>query len=286
MTSLISAVSFLFSCGIFSPVTQAPAISNTQCPTLLLPRVVATRLGTSRRCSIGALNHTGVANTSPLKNAGPLWTAQLYDYTGSGVTSISSSAAVTNGNVYVAAAASSLFNQCRHGRAQWNCTTTNAANPFYSSPAVAGGLVYIGNNDYNLTCFDATTGATKWTYQTGGAIWSSPAVVNGRVYVGTTDLYVYCLNASTGAFLWKNETDSNIYCSPAVVNGRVYIGTNGGSIYCLDANTGYVIWNNQTTYPIQDSSPAVANGYVYVGDEQMYPVLLGRCIALMPRRGG
>ena len=56
-----------------------------------------------------------------------------------------------------------------------------------SSPAVANGIVYVGSGDARLWAFDATTGATKWTGNTTGAVFSSPAVANGVVYVGSND---------------------------------------------------------------------------------------------------
>jgi mannitol-specific phosphotransferase system IIBC component len=38
-----------------------------------------------------------------------------------------------------------------------------------------------------------STGAHVWNYTTGGGVYSSPAVAGGRVYVGSDDGKVYCL---------------------------------------------------------------------------------------------
>ena len=40
-----------------------------------------------------------------------------------------------------------------------------------------------------------SSGALSWTYTTGGAVDSSPAVVGGVVYIGSSDDKVYALNA-------------------------------------------------------------------------------------------
>ncbi|MCX6665601.1 MAG: PQQ-binding-like beta-propeller repeat protein [Euryarchaeota archaeon] len=66
---------------------------------------------------------------------------------------------------------------------------------------------------------------------------------------------------------------SSIYCYPTVANGKVYIGTHctsttpggSGELYCLDANgNGNIkIWSYLAD--ISFSSPAVADGKVYVG---------------------
>ncbi len=45
-----------------------------------------------------------------------------------------------------------------------------------SSPAVANGVIYVGDWDYNLYALNAVTGAKLWNYTTGGIIWSNQAV--------------------------------------------------------------------------------------------------------------
>jgi hypothetical protein len=74
-----------------------------------------------------------------------------------------------------------------------------------SSPAVAGGVLYVGSFDHRLYAFDASgCGAAAcsplWTGR-GGEIFSSPAVADGVVYVGANDgkLYAYDLVAGPTA---------------------------------------------------------------------------------------
>ena len=62
---------------------------------------------------------------------------------------------------------------------------------------------------------------------------SSPAVVGGVVFIGSEDDNVYALNANTGAKLWNYTTDYMVDSSPAVVDGVVYVGTDAGSVYAL-----------------------------------------------------
>jgi eukaryotic-like serine/threonine-protein kinase len=71
-----------------------------------------------------------------------------------------------------------------------------------SSPAVANGVVYIGNWDGTVYALKASTGAKLWSYKTGG-VASSPGVANGVMYVGSFDGNVYALNANTGTKLWS-----------------------------------------------------------------------------------
>ncbi len=138
----------------------------------------------------------------------------------------------------------------------------------YSSPAVVGGLVYVGSGDNSTYCLNATTGSLVWSYKTGSSVWSSPAVFGGLVYVGSgyPDDHVYCLNATTGALVWSYKTGSYVWSSPAVVGGLVYVGSGDNSTYCLNATTGALVWSYKTGSSVW-SSPAVADGKVYVGSD-------------------
>jgi PQQ-like domain len=56
-----------------------------------------------------------------------------------------------------------------------------------SSPAIIGGVVYVGAEDDNVYALNATDGAVIWNYTTIGLVGSSQAVVNGVVYIGSYD---------------------------------------------------------------------------------------------------
>lgn len=77
-----------------------------------------------------------------------------------------------------------------------------------------------------------------WSYATLNLIGSSPAVVGGMVYVGSDDDSVYALKASTGANVWSFTTGSDIDSSPAVSDGAVYIGSFDHKLYRFDLAGG------------------------------------------------
>jgi hypothetical protein len=103
----------------------------------------------------------------------------------------------------------------------------------FSSPAVVGGIVYVGSVGNMVYALNATTGAQVWSYPTGREVFSSPAVADGVVYVGSEDHNVYALDATTGAKIWNYTTGSWVDSSPAVVDGVVYVGSGDYKLYAF-----------------------------------------------------
>jgi len=183
---------------------------------------------------------------------------------------------------------------------EFRAPTGGAVN---SSPAVAGGVVYVGSDDGRLYAFDAggVTGcsgaprqcAPLWTATAGDAVDSSPAVVNGVVYVGSSfadqsgALSAFDAAGSRGcggspktcAPLWTAPVGGSVSSSPTVAGGVAYVTSADGSLYAFDASgttgcsgvpkTCTPLWRayvgTDDTSGFVASSPAVADGVVYVG---------------------
>ncbi len=62
-----------------------------------------------------------------------------------------------------------------------------------SSPLLNNNTLYIGSDDYNMYCMDATTGDILWNYTVKGYIYSSPVLHNGSIYFGSCDWTVSCI---------------------------------------------------------------------------------------------
>jgi len=188
----------------------------------------------------------------------------------------------------------------------WTTIGVPASTGNPGSPAVAGGVLYIA--DGSLYAFDAAgsascTGTPKtcaplWTAAMpgGGPTTGAPAVADGMVYVATTYSGLYAFgaagsaNCSTGATgktcapLWNAPAPYSSEGTPAVANGVVYVTTTGG-LAAFAAGAGSCpgtaaattctvapLWTSATGGPTDStSSPAVANGVVYVtGDGGIY----------------
>jgi outer membrane protein assembly factor BamB len=158
----------------------------------------------------------------------------------------------------------------------------------FSSPVVAGGVVFVGSNDHYLYALDARKGKELWKFKTGANIASTPAVIGGVVFFLSNDGSAYAVNAQTGKLKWKFETGgesrlemAGLYgiapslevvpdpwdfyiSSPTVVDGSVYFGSGDHNIYALDAATGKLQWKAKAG-DVVHSSPAVADGVLYIG---------------------
>ena len=104
--------------------------------------------------------------------------------------------------------------------------------PFYSSAAVTATRVVLGGRDkmvHGLTL----AGKAAWTFTTRARVESSPAIAGGRVFVGSNDGRFYVLGLSNGAKLWEFNAGAPLSASPAIANGRIVIGSQDGRLYCF-----------------------------------------------------
>ena len=108
-----------------------------------------------------------------------------------------------------------------------------------TSPAVAGGIIYLGTAEYDgdtiagrVIAIRASDGELVWSHTVSNRqfIRSAPTVATGVVYDGQQSGAVFALDAETGARLWSSNTGATIGnaspgSSPVIVDGRLYIGT-------------------------------------------------------------
>ncbi|WP_254763419.1 PQQ-binding-like beta-propeller repeat protein [Natrinema marinum] len=73
-----------------------------------------------------------------------------------------------------------------------------------TSPAVAGGTIYVTNSG-QITALEAETGSERWTAETYGN--RPPVIADGVVYVSGLDT-VEAYNGSDGGFLWGYQSDA------------------------------------------------------------------------------
>ena len=104
--------------------------------------------------------------------------------------------------------------------------------PFYSSAAVFQDRIVVGGRDKMVHGLDLA-GKSVWTFATQARVESSPAIAGGRVFVGSNDGRFYVLNLTTGAKLWEFTAGAPLSASPAIARGRIVIGSQDGRLYCF-----------------------------------------------------
>lgn len=162
-----------------------------------------------------------------------------------------------------------------------------------SSPAVVGGIVYIGSTDGNLYAVDRDSGAQKWKFDAKSRVVSSPAVTNGVVYFTAYDGNFYAVDATSGQLKWKFQTGGErrfaathlhgsqpaaeimpdpfdtFLSSPLVSDDAVFFGSGDGNVYSLNAASGAMNWKFKTG-DVVHASPALADGTLFIGSWDSY----------------
>ena len=148
---------------------------------------------------------------------------------GEGPTSYPSYPLVVNDVVFIAsyqgsAGRLSAFS-AKSGKKLWDSTAIRlVGNP---SPAVAGGMVFIGGNFGTVYKINARTGAKNWSRRVGGQIIGL-AVAGGRVYVSSRVVdgrsgIVFALNKATGVVEGNFDTGRPEISRPVVAGGAMYV---------------------------------------------------------------
>jgi eukaryotic-like serine/threonine-protein kinase len=161
------------------------------------------------------------------------------------------------------------------GKPIWQADANGTMIHMYSSPCIAGGLLYIGegmhaNFDCKLSCLDARTGEIRWRFPATSHIESSPCAEGSRVFFGAGDDGVYALDAKSGKKLWQFDQHLHIDSSPAVSDGRVFVGSglsrrfHSNEVLALSADSGKPIWQMTVNLPAW-GSPIVRDDQVFFG---------------------
>jgi len=227
-------------------------------------------------------SHTGVSKARLFTGQGGIhWRAQ----TGQAVRS---TPAITATRVYVGSGDGNLYALDRKtGAVVWRFAAGSAVD---ASPSVANELVICATIDGRIFAVHENTGGLRWSMQTGPALprnapraagWdlfaSSPVIIGKTVVIGAQDGAVYALDLESGKQRWKVQTEGKVRSTPAVSGQTVVVGSFDGKVYALDLNTGKEKWVHRTVGDTLDSkkfgfdrravqsSPAIADGMVYVG---------------------
>ncbi len=180
-----------------------------------------------------------------------------------------SSPVAAGDSVYVGSADGHLYAlDSGTGNVRWRFQTPGMVR---STPLVAGGTIYFGSwvedTLWGSTTYalDAATGELRWSFA-GAGDHPTPRLVNGLLYVGGRQGMLYALDAATAQPVWKADFQTSwVESSPAYESGTIFVGSSAlGLVQAFDAADGKVRWRFAPSgFPW--SSPAVADGVVYIG---------------------
>jgi outer membrane protein assembly factor BamB len=171
----------------------------------------------------------------------------------------------------------------------------------WASPTVGriGGVdqVILGQGDGWIRGYEAASGRKLWEFDTNpkDAVWpktrneivSTAVVHDGLVYIangqdpehGEGVGHLYAIDASkrgditeTGR-VWHFDKIRRSISTAAVLDGVLYYPDYSGFLHALDAKTGQALWTHDMFAAVW-GSPLVADGRVYLGDEDGDVVIL------------
>lgn len=137
------------------------------------------------------------------------------------------------------------------------------AAQFNAPPAVAEGLIYIGDADGKFHCIDLATGKGRWTCDLEHAISSGANFSGDAVLFGSEDT-LHCLSR-TGKPRWKFKIPGGpVLASPAVFGNHAFASGCDKILHVIDIPTGKEI----SSIPLEGQAPgavAVDGDRLFVG---------------------
>ncbi len=156
-----------------------------------------------------------------------------------------------------------------------------ASGAFYSTPAVAFGRVYSGNNDGRVYSFETGSGELAWSYSTGGYAYSGPTVASTKhspptVFIGSFDGNIYALGAKNGNLRWSRDAGGQVIGSLSAVGDIVYVAE-----FTNKTTSGFMMRSGKRVfrYPKGTYSPVISDG------RRIYLTGYSSITALQPHRG-
>jgi outer membrane protein assembly factor BamB len=196
------------------------------------------------------------------RNGGTIWTAQLCG-------AVKAAPAYEHGILYdgdYGGCMTAVNSQT--GKIKWQSSSQGLSlgrtGEFYSTPALAFGRVYSGNNDGRIYSFEQKNGVLAWSHSTGSYVYSGPTVADTpdtgpSVYIGSYDGNLYALDAKTGNTRWTRSAGGPVITSPSAVGKIVYVAS-----YVAKKTTGFAMKDGRELFAYGSgggNSPVISDGH-------------------------
>jgi outer membrane protein assembly factor BamB len=129
--------------------------------------------------------------------------------------------------------------------------STNSPNRGLTSPVVADGILYYGDEGGGFAAVRISDQSVLWTHAHGArAIWA-PSVDGEQLYFAS-DRGITALDRETGQQTWQYLIQLGTGSTPLPVGDHVYAAGDDGICYCLNRQTGKQVWTHNF---IEDAPP-------------------------------
>ena len=106
---------------------------------------------------------------------------------------------------------------------------------YVPSLLLADGLLYMIEDAGSATCFEAATGEVVWEARLEGQFSSSPVLAGGHIYVANEEGVIFVFKAGRAfELVARNDLGDGGFATPVISGGRVYLRTLH-HLYCLGA---------------------------------------------------
>lgn len=95
----------------------------------------------------------------------------------------------------------------------------------------------------------------------------TPIVLGDRMFLWGDSGIVTCVKADSGEIVWSERVGGNYFGSPVCVNGKIYALSAKGELVVVEASDQFKILGRSDLGEASHSTPAVANGMMFVRTE-------------------
>lgn len=176
-----------------------------------------------------------------------------------------SSAAVVDGVVYVGCRDAHVYAlDAKTGRRKWDYPTSKSW--VNGTPAVRDGVVYVGTSDSSrFMALDAKSGRLRFNVDAKSYVFSSAALAGDYAYFGSHNGRLYALDIRTGRIAWTFQTEASRRDPMQLLDADGRLTATGIAPVFGDFQDMYIDLFRFRSIGAILSSPAVADGVVYVG---------------------
>ncbi|QAU13414.1 cell surface protein [Halorubrum sp. BOL3-1] len=161
------------------------------------------------------------------------------------------------------------------GTTNWATTVSDNDRGSHGTPAIAGGLAYVGTYDGVVSAVSVASGEVEWQTEVGDAAAASPTYHEGTLYLAVEHTppsgSAVALDAESGEEVWRDDRPTDHPHSTVAVDlerDRFLFGSNDGHVYAWSLSDRERAW----TYD--------------AGGDIKAPIAVSRGIAVVPSWAG